>query len=255
MNVGNQTHIEARFDCIDPVVLKLLAECLGFGANKYGHTNYLNISVEDHLNHAMNHINEHRRGDVDELHLVNAIARIHFAISCLYKQGSYSNAYWHPDMQKQVPDTTEVNVTSQYADPIPVVEYRDVVEEDIGSWIHVRNGSNDGWSNVVLVKKHKDKEVDCPYLCKDHTGSKTVRYWKYAKTVVNTSYFRDPIDSDTGSQVFARNQEDGHWYDVKLAQIRSPKSNFRYGVIDWVGEPYDFKYGEVKVLVPVEKKQ
>lgn len=109
-NVGLQTNIEARFDYIHPVVLKLLAECLGFGANKYGNTNYRKISVQQHLNHAMNHINEHNRGDVDELHLVNALVRIHFAISCLYETGHYTNAYWHPDtLPKPVPGEKKEN--------------------------------------------------------------------------------------------------------------------------------------------------
>jgi hypothetical protein len=99
-----QSFVAARFDCIDPVVLKLLAECLGYGANKYFPYSYLRIPVEDHINHALNHINEHRRlsqdktqKPEDELHLVNALARITFAISCLAKQGSYPNTYSHPE--------------------------------------------------------------------------------------------------------------------------------------------------------------
>ena len=79
-NVGLQTHIEARFDCVDPVVMKLLAECRGFGVNKYGEHSHKKIPVSDHLNHAINHINEHRRNDKSELHLVNAICRLMFAI-------------------------------------------------------------------------------------------------------------------------------------------------------------------------------
>ena len=126
-NVGNQTHIEARFDCLDPVVLKLLAECRGFGVNKYGETSHQQIPVYDHLNHAINHINEHRRGDQSELHLVNAMCRLMFAIHGLHSQGNYVDEYWHPDMQKQLREIVEANVSSvasQYvrnADPIPVV--------------------------------------------------------------------------------------------------------------------------------------
>lgn len=100
-----QSHIDARFDCIDPVVMKLLAECLGYGAKKYFPYSYLRIPVEDHINHALNHINEHRRlgqdktqKPEDELHLVNALARITFAISCLAKQGSYVDTYTHPEL-------------------------------------------------------------------------------------------------------------------------------------------------------------
>jgi hypothetical protein len=100
-----QSHIDARFDCIDPVVMKLLAECLGYGAKKHFPYSYLRIPVEDHINHALNHINEHRRlgqdktqKPEDELHLVNALARITFAISCLAKQGSYVDTYTHPEL-------------------------------------------------------------------------------------------------------------------------------------------------------------
>ena len=102
-----QSHVDARFDCIDPVVLKLLAECLGYGAKKYYPYSYLRIPVEDHINHALNHINEHRRlgqdstqKPEDELHLVNALARITFAISCLAQQGSYPDTYSHPEKQE-----------------------------------------------------------------------------------------------------------------------------------------------------------
>ena len=97
-DAGLQTHIEARFDCLDPSVMKLLAECRGFGVSKYGVDSHKNIPVADHLNHAINHINEHRRGDVSEMHLVNAMCRLLFAISGVFKLGYYEDTYWHPDM-------------------------------------------------------------------------------------------------------------------------------------------------------------
>jgi len=109
-SVGLQTHIEARFDCVDPVVMKLLAECRGFGVNKYGEHSHKKIPVSDHLNHAINHINEHRRNDKSELHLVNAICRLMFAISQLHEQGQYVDTYWHPDMlPKPVPGEKKEN--------------------------------------------------------------------------------------------------------------------------------------------------
>ena len=102
-----QSHVAARFDCIDPVVLKLLAECLGFGAAKYYPYSYHHIPVDDHINHALNHINEHRRlsqetriDSADEMHLVNALARITFALSCLAQQGKYPTTYSHPEQNK-----------------------------------------------------------------------------------------------------------------------------------------------------------
>ncbi len=97
-DAGLQTHIEARFDCLDPSVMKLLAECRGFGVSKYGVDSHKKIPVADHLNHAINHINEHRRGDVSEMHLVNAMCRLLFAISGVFKLGYYEDTYWHPDM-------------------------------------------------------------------------------------------------------------------------------------------------------------
>jgi hypothetical protein len=85
----------------------MLAECLGFGAAKYYPYSYHRIPVDDHINHALNHINEHRRlsqeiriDPADEMHLVNALARITFAISCLAQQGKYPTTYSHPEQNK-----------------------------------------------------------------------------------------------------------------------------------------------------------
>jgi hypothetical protein len=97
-DAGLQTHIEARFDCLDPSVMKLLAECRGFGVSKYGVDSHKKIPVADHLNHAINHINEHRRGNDTEMHLVNAMCRLLFAISGVFEIGYYEDTYWHPDM-------------------------------------------------------------------------------------------------------------------------------------------------------------
>ena len=94
---GKQSFVSARFDCIPPVVLRLLAQCLGFGARKYGKDNWKNIEQWDHLNHAMNHINEWNRGDRSEPHLVNAMARLTFALWQAVEQGQQSNTYIHPD--------------------------------------------------------------------------------------------------------------------------------------------------------------
>jgi hypothetical protein len=78
---GSQSFIFANFHCIPPVVLRLLAQCLGFGCRKYGFENWKKIPIEDNLSHAMNHINEWRAGDRSEPHLVNAMARLTFALS------------------------------------------------------------------------------------------------------------------------------------------------------------------------------
>jgi hypothetical protein len=98
---GSQSFIEADFSCIPPIVLRLLAQCLGFGARKYGKENWKNIPLEDNLSHAMNHINEWNRGDRTEPHLVNAMARITFALWQAVKQKSQPTRYIHPDMLEQ----------------------------------------------------------------------------------------------------------------------------------------------------------
>jgi hypothetical protein len=97
---GRQSHLDARFDCIPPVVLRLLAQCLGFGARKYGKDNWKNIPQWDHLNHAMNHINEWNRGNRDEPHLVNAIARLTFALWQAVDTNQQPDTYQHPDQLK-----------------------------------------------------------------------------------------------------------------------------------------------------------
>ena len=97
---GKQSHLDARFDCIPPVVLRLLAQCLGFGARKYGKDNWKKIPQWDHLNHAMNHINEWNRGNRDEPHLVNAMARLTFALWQAVDSKDQPDTYLHPDDTK-----------------------------------------------------------------------------------------------------------------------------------------------------------
>lgn len=97
---GKQSHLDARFDCIPSVVLRLLAQCLGFGARKYGKENWKKIPQWDHLNHAMNHINEWNRGNRDEPHLVNAMARLTFALWQAVDNNTQPDTYLHPDDTK-----------------------------------------------------------------------------------------------------------------------------------------------------------
>ena len=97
---GKQSFVSVRFDCIPPVVLRLLAQCLGFGARKYGKENWQQIEQWDHLNHAMNHINEWNRGDRSEPHLVNAMARLTFALWQAVDNKTQPDTYIHPDEVK-----------------------------------------------------------------------------------------------------------------------------------------------------------
>jgi hypothetical protein len=96
-NGALQSHIEADFSCIPPECLNLLAECLGRGARVYGKFNWKGISMEDNLSHAMNHINKFRMNDRSEPHLVNAMARITFALWLAVDSGQQPINYIHPD--------------------------------------------------------------------------------------------------------------------------------------------------------------
>lgn len=96
---GTQSFVAADFDCIPPEVLKLLAECLGRGARVYGRENWKKLPASDSLSHAMNHINEWRRGDRSEPHLVNAMARLTFALWQAVDSGEQHHTYLHPDDQ------------------------------------------------------------------------------------------------------------------------------------------------------------
>ena len=94
---GKQSFTAARFDCIPPIVLRLLAQCLGFGARKYGKDNWQAIPIEDHIAHAMNHLNEWMLSDRSEPHLVNAMARVSFALYLAVASGEQPSTYIHPD--------------------------------------------------------------------------------------------------------------------------------------------------------------
>lgn len=113
---GKQSFVSARFDCIPPVTLRLLAQCLGFGARKYGKDNWRNIPQEDNLSHALNHINEWRAGDRSEPHLVNAMARLCFALTQAVESKEQGERYFHPD---------ESEVPSGANPAIPIITYHD----------------------------------------------------------------------------------------------------------------------------------
>ena len=79
-NGGKQAHVRARMDQIPAECLLLLGECLATGLERYGEGNWKKLTLEENLNHAMVHITRHRMGDMTEPHLVNALARINFAL-------------------------------------------------------------------------------------------------------------------------------------------------------------------------------
>lgn len=92
-----QSHVAARFDLIPAECLKLLAECLGFGAQKYYPQSWKQIPIEDHINHLLNHVNLWRMGDTSEPHLVNAFTRACFALWCEVNRGGQMEEYIHPE--------------------------------------------------------------------------------------------------------------------------------------------------------------
>jgi hypothetical protein len=101
---GKQSFTKAMFIAIPAISLKLLAECLGFGSRKYGFENWKNISISENLCHAMGHIVNWRLGDRSEPHLVNAMARLSFAIWQAVDEGEQPPTYIHPDEAKSKND-------------------------------------------------------------------------------------------------------------------------------------------------------
>lgn len=81
---ANRSTIVERFDCIPPMVTKLLAQCFGRGAKNYGEFNYIKSRLQGAdcpINHALKHINEYQLGNYNEeldrnTHLIHAIANL-----------------------------------------------------------------------------------------------------------------------------------------------------------------------------------
>lgn len=98
---GKQSHVAERMDLIPTRPLLLLAQCLGFGAAKYGDNNWHLVTEREHLNHAQIHITLWLDGDRSEPHLVNAAARIFFALWHAVKSGSQPAYYNHPEITEK----------------------------------------------------------------------------------------------------------------------------------------------------------
>jgi hypothetical protein len=99
---GRQSFTLADYSKVPPQALRLLAQCLGFGARKYGADNWKRITIEEHLSHATNHIVEFRCGDRSEPHLVNTFTRVAMALQLAVEQGLQADRYEHPDMKAKV---------------------------------------------------------------------------------------------------------------------------------------------------------
>ena len=78
-NGAIQTKLPTRMDLIPADVLLKVSSVLAEGADKYGEWNWIGISVQDNLNHALTHIYRYLNDDNSEPHLVHAICRLMFA--------------------------------------------------------------------------------------------------------------------------------------------------------------------------------
>lgn len=97
---GKHSFTMERFDCIPPECLILLAQCLGFGATKYGDDNWKSIPLEKNLGHLVNHVQQWRVGNRDEPHLVNACARAIFSLYNVVSTGEQGLTYNHPEAEE-----------------------------------------------------------------------------------------------------------------------------------------------------------
>ena len=82
-NGGKQSDTPYGFHLIPTSAIFDAAKVLKYGADKYGetfeHRNYTKIDVEDHLNHALQHIYAFLAGDGQDDHLGHALVRLMFA--------------------------------------------------------------------------------------------------------------------------------------------------------------------------------
>lgn len=88
---GKQSELDTAFVLLPPVALYRCASVLYQGTHyepkvdgvtsiTLGDENWRHISVLDHINHAMAHINLYLLGDKSEYHLANATVRLLFAL-------------------------------------------------------------------------------------------------------------------------------------------------------------------------------
>lgn len=82
-NGGKQSATPYGFHLLPISSIFAAAEVAAYGANKYGedfhNRNYTKISVEDHINHAIQHLYGYLAGDKSDDHLGHAIVRTMFA--------------------------------------------------------------------------------------------------------------------------------------------------------------------------------
>lgn len=89
---GKHSDTGTAFHHLDPDLMLHLAMILYRGGKKYGRGNWLDIPVEDHLNHALTHIFGFMSGDEQDDHLEHAILRLMFAAVVRREGGIYAAA-------------------------------------------------------------------------------------------------------------------------------------------------------------------
>jgi hypothetical protein len=77
---GRQGAVAYRADLLPALAVLDVAATLKVGAEKYGEGNWRNITVTEHLNHALIHLLALQTGDTQEPHLNHAACRILFAL-------------------------------------------------------------------------------------------------------------------------------------------------------------------------------
>lgn len=78
---AKQSAIPYKFTDFEAKHVLRVAAVSARGFSKYGSRNYLGISAQDHLDHALTHINAFLAGDPQEDHLAHAICRLYFAMA------------------------------------------------------------------------------------------------------------------------------------------------------------------------------
>lgn len=88
-NGGKQSATPYAFHLIDPLAMFKLAEVFAYGATRYKRDNWRYLEVEEHLNHALQHIFAYMAGDTQDEHLEHAMWRLHAAVAVKEQGGAW----------------------------------------------------------------------------------------------------------------------------------------------------------------------
>ena len=76
---GRQSVMEARLDLLPPEAMMEIGKILNQGAVKYGENNWHKTTINENINHALNHIFAYLAGDTQDDHMGHAHCRLMFA--------------------------------------------------------------------------------------------------------------------------------------------------------------------------------